>query len=283
MSKSSVWRPWPWLLAPLLAAALACSVSIGGTPSSQLILTQAAATASALAAPSAAPATATASQVPRRAATRAAADTPPGPTPTRPSSGPVALDPCSLMSQAEAEALLGARSAKPTVQNGACLFAEAQARVTVVNVYAYPPEQAQQVFQGHVFLLQGYRVKIDPAALDKLKADSAAGDVVASLNDLADMAVGQSNYRAEKVDGLGRAALWSWNAAGTVQQAYLLAAKPGAVAGLELVLSASSQEASTKQAVVEIVRRILAGLPESFTVAGVGPDATGTLTPAHSS
>ncbi len=263
---------WLRLCLPLVAAALACNVSSSAAPTAQLVLTAAAATATALASPAATATNAPAPPVPTLA--------PPRATPPQDQAEPVQLDPCSLMSQTEAEGLLGAKAGKPTLQNGACLFTEAQARVNVVSVYAYPATQAQSVLEAHVFLLQAYRVKIDPAALAKLQKDSAAGETVSALNDLADMAIGQAGYHAEKVDGLGRAALWSWNAVSTRQQGFLLAAKPGAVAGMEIVLDASSSEAVTKEALTAIVRRILTGLPDHFTVIGVAPTATGTPTPA---
>ena len=289
-------RSWPgWALLPVVAATLACSLASGGGAPASLGLTQAAATVTAAAAQAATllagvqtPAT-TATPAPtelvvdtltstaRATGTPMAAKRPtstPTPaagatgTPTPASSGQVKLDPCSLMSQAEAEGLLGAKAGKPTLQNGACFFSEAKTRLTVVDVFAFPAAQAQPTFDAHAFLLQGFHVKIDPAALTKLQADSAAGDMVAALSDLANMAIGHGNYRAEKVDGLGSVALWSWNLVNTRYQAYLLAAKPGALVGIEFVLGASGQEAGTKQAATVIVRRILNGLPANFTVSG---------------
>jgi len=272
-----------WFLAFLLAMALACSTINSPTPSAGPIMTAAAATASALAITApvtsapiptvAGPATAASTRAANHPATPAGT----GASPTPPPGPVVQLDPCSLLSQAEAESLLGAKANSPTVQNGACVYSEAQKRVTVVNVYAYPAAQAGSVFEGHVLLLRGYQVTLDPAALARLKADSASGDMVAALNDLTGMAVGQSNYHAEKVDGLGRAALWSWNAVSSVQQAYLLAAKPRAVVGMELVLGPSSQEAATRQAVAAIIQRILTGLPDRFVVPGVPIGASAPL------
>ncbi len=261
-----------WLFAPLLAAALACNTSGGAAPTAQLILTSAAATASALAGPAATATPAPSTPVPTPA--------PPSATATQAPGVSVQLDPCSLMSQAEAEGLLGDKVGKATSQDGACAYADAHTRVDAVDFYAYPAAQAELVFEAHLFLLQAMHVKVDPAALAKLQKDSAAGETVAALNDLADMAIGQDNYHAERVDGLGRVALWSWNAVSTRQQAYLLAARPGAIVGMELVLGTSSSEASTKQAAIAILRRILTGLPDQFTVMGVTPTATDTPTPA---
>ncbi len=303
MTHSYNHRPLAVSLALLLAAALACSPLASPAAPSGAPLTQAAATitaaanvivtsraaatlhalgptpapptsapaaAATAAASAAASATPGATLVPTTAASPSTAD--PGATGTAASTpgGAVVVDPCSLITAAEVQSLLGVALKTPKVQNGGCLFVDAATGFTQgLALYAVPASQTQYFFEQYVAELKFSGIKIDSTATDKLNADIAGGDTVASLNDLLAMAVGQPSFHAVKLDGVGSAALWSWNAAGNQQAATLFAAKPGALVGLVLAAGASAKETDVQPPVQTIVSRTLVNLPANFTVSGL--------------
>jgi hypothetical protein len=286
------------LVLPLLAASLACSTLTGG--SAGAALTQAAATVNAAANPAATAQAAvptsapiltqaptaeppTAASTPTVApgattlATEAVTGTPAGAdTPTTSSTAPatpggaVVLDPCTLFTVAEAQSLTGVPMGTPKPQSGSCVIADAATgQSSGVVVYALPASQAQAFLNQFVPSLKQSGVTV-PAALEaKLTQDTTAGDMVAAVNDLLAMSLNQPKFKAEKLEGVGSAALWSWNTVLTLQEGLLVAAKPGAVVALALIAGASAKEADAKPAMQQLVGRILDGLPASFTVAGL--------------
>lgn len=290
-------------LSPLVVAALACSLLPGGNPTSpntsstqaaaaitaaanQIATDNAAATGVAAAAglpsptqppaPSAAATTAPTVASSATALTAAATSTAtPAPSAagslTATAGGPVAqrVDPCSLVQSAEVQALVGVEMAPPRAQNGGCVFADAATGVTAgLVVFAVPASQTQYFLQQYESQLKAGGVKIDATAVPKLNADIQAGDTVASVNDLAAMALGQPSYKANKVDGLGSVALWSWNPVGKYLFGSLVTAQPGDLVGLVLVVGAPAKEADAQAALKQIASRILGRLPAKFTVIG---------------
>jgi hypothetical protein len=281
------------LLLPLLAATLACSALTGPAGPSGAVLTQAAATVTAAAhvaatALAAAPTTApilteapTAATTPTTApgatalATEASTATlgPSAADTLTPEPGEaVVLDPCTLISSGEVASLMGVTAGTPKPQFGGCEFLGAGTSISsVVVLYALPASQSPSFFQQNLLYLRISDVRVDAAASAKFDADVQAGDTVASLDDLIAMSLGQPKFNAQKVDGLGSAALWSWNsnAARNSQNGDLLVARPGVVVSLRLIVGSSITEAGARPLIQPIVKRILANLPASFTVPGL--------------
>ena len=220
-----------WL--PFLAAALACSAParLDATPNA---LTQAARTAI--------------------AATDAVA---------------VVVDPCAFMTTDEATALAGEPAAPPQpLAGGGCIYFDAAATSTGVGLYVLPASHAQAFLGQYVPALIVNGVPLDQKLADKLTADTAAGDMPAAVNDLADLTLGLPGYEIKKLDGVGSAALWSWHTLDQNQEGVLMAAKPGALVAVILRGAAATQEADAQPAMAAIVSRILASLPDNFTVPG---------------
>ncbi len=291
-----------WLLAfvlPLLAATLACNALSGpaGPGPANGLLTQAAATITAAAkleatAQAAAPTSATsptqaptvavataasspaavpsATTAPTQAAVTATPETAASGTPAATAANAAVVDPCRLITVDEAQAFVGVSVGTPQQKGAGCLFLDAATGFTYeVIVYALPASQSQSYVQQSVAQLKSFNVKVDPAAETKLNQDVTANDTVAAVNDLIGMSVGQANYTAQKLDGLGSTALWAWNKYAKLQQASLTTAKPGVVVALLVVVGLSAKEADLQPAMQKTVSHILDGLPASFTVAGL--------------
>jgi len=289
------------LLLPLAAAALACSLLGAPARPSGAPLTQAAATNSAqlpttapsqaataqpaatdTSAPTAAPSdtaapqdTATAATVAGTAAATAAATAASADTPGANTGATV--DPCTLVSADEAKAILGVDVGQPKAQaSGGCLIADAATGQSAgIIVFALPAAQAGPFFDQYQAQLQQAKIKFDPTQLNR---DVANGDMVAAVNDVVTITVGQPGFHAQRLAGVGDAAIWSWNSILALQEGTLVAARPHAILGL-VVVGPSLKEGVVQPLLVPIAQRILAALPDSFTVATPQPPASGGLDP----
>ena len=226
-------RALPLWLLPLLAAALACSLSSAApTPNA---LTQAAAT--------------------KVAATDAVAPM---------------VDPCGFISTSEASTLAGAPAAPPRpLTGGGCIYYDTAITTTGVGLYVLPAAHAQTFLGQYVPAFQGHGVPIDDKTAKRFADESAAGDMPAAVNDLAEMTAHMPGYTIQKLAGVGSAALWSWHTLDQNQEGVLLGAQPGALVVMILHGPLDTQSATAQPAMAALVRRILDSLPGRFTVPGL--------------
>jgi len=261
------------LLLPCLAATLACA-GIGGPNSApNVALTQASGTLSAAAtqvattlpiatvlAPTPAPPTAAATNP---ASTAASAAT----LAVTPVANGSAINPCSLITSADAQPLVGGVAIGPgQYQNQSCLFTNAS-NTAEVALFVLPPTQTQAFLAIYVPTLESSAVTIVPELDSKLTQDAAAGDMPAAVKDLLAMYGGTPGYHIQKLEGIGSAALWSWHATDQDQQGALIAGQPGALVALVVIGSPTTQESDDQIQMGTIVRRVLSSLPASFTLA----------------
>jgi len=189
-------------------------------------------------------------------------------TPTAVPPGVTVLDPCTLVSTAEATALAGQPAAPPKPLPSGCIYYDTSITSTGVGLYVFPASQAQGFLGQYVPALTANFIPLKQEDIDKLNQDSAAGDMPAAVNDLVALTSGVKGYEVKKLDGVGSAALWSWHTLDQNQEAVLMAARPGALVALLLHATLATQEAQAQPAMAAIVTRILANLPSSFAVAG---------------
>jgi hypothetical protein len=143
-----------------------------------------------------------------------------------------------------------------------------------IVLYALPASQAGAFLDQYVPNLKQFGVTVDPKLAAQLAKDTQAGDTVAAVNDAIQMSVGQANFSAEKVSGLGSAALWSWNTVLKLQEGFLVAAQPGALVAIVVVGNGTMKEDTLKPAVQSLVSGILAALPPDFALPIVEPTPT---------
>jgi hypothetical protein len=191
--------------------------------------------------------------------------TPPAePTATTPGNESTAagtVDPCSLITAAEAESLLGEAVGEPTPVEGGCIYLEPTERIHTVTVFAAQGEAAAEALGVQLFLvsLMG-GMQLDEATVQESQALTEAGDVVGLVEQMTTLAAGQSAFHAEAVEGLGDAALWVWMAMageGAPQQGFLVAAQGETAAGINLVVGDGRDEAETLATARPLVERIL--------------------------
>ena len=128
------------------------------------------------------------------------------PTPFPPPAGqPQELKACSLLTAAEAEAILGQPAALPQEINGACAIANAKDGLYMVSVTAAQGQQAEGILQGQAFLLGMAGVPLDETKMARLKELSDAGDFAGFFAEMVALAQGAPAVQARLVDGMGDA------------------------------------------------------------------------------
>jgi hypothetical protein len=261
------------LLLPFLAATLACASLGGPSGAPNAALTQAAGTLSAAATQVATALAITTTLGPTPASLPTEAATNPAPTAASaatlavtPAANGSAINPCSLITSAEAQPLVGGVAMGPgKFQNESCVFSN-DANTAEVALFVLPPAQAQAFLAIYVPALEGNGITVDPAAAKKLTDDAAAGDMPAAVNDLLALTNGMAGYHIEKLDGIGSAALWSWHQVEQDQEGALFAAQPGALVAMIVFGPVTVKETDDQPRMEAIVRRVLSNLPASFTL-----------------
>jgi len=284
-------RPIAAALLTLMAAALACSPAAGATATPLLALTQAAATITAaaniMATSNAAPTAARLATQPPAATVASSATAAGSPTPgagaslaptqavtataeTAASATPgasgqaTALDPCTLITTADATTILGTPATDGVAISGYCTYQDARAKSQTVHVFAF---QSRQSITGAILCDVSELLIGDTAATAQVNADVKSGDWVAAVNAMIASPAAMPDRTMVKVDGVGDAAMFAHLALGGRRLDFALVAKKDVVIGFTLALVAGDA-AATQKAVVPLLQSILARLPPSFTVNG---------------
>jgi len=181
-----------------------------------------------------------------------------------PGSGP-ALDPCSLASASDIDSIMGTQSEDGVVQLGTCFFQDVATHKLSVRVYALPGGDTARInlTSAQEIILAG-----NTKAQKQYLTDITAGDYVAAVSDLGATPHSSASLTLTKLDGVGDAAVFFSQTAGTTRFTYAFAAKPKVLVGLEALLG-PGDTAKTQAAITALFTRILASLPDSFTVKGV--------------
>jgi len=254
-------RPIAAALLMLMAAALACSPAAGATATPLVALTQAAATITAAAniAATSNPAPTAARAATQPPAATAAASATPGA-----SGQATALDPCTLITTADATTILGAPATDGVANVGYCTYQDVAAKSQTVRVFAF---RTRLSITGAILGDTSELLIGDTAATAKVNAAVNAGDWGAAVNGMIASPAGEPDRTLVKLNGLGDAALFAQLSLGGRRLVFALVAKKDVVIGFTMALVAGDA-AATQKAVVPLLQSILAKLPPSFTVNG---------------
>jgi hypothetical protein len=179
---------------------------------------------------------------------------------------PQDLQPCSLITQAEAEAILGEPAAPAQEMNGACAFNNAKDSLYVVSVAAAQDKQTEGILQGQAFLLGMAGAPLDQPTLDKLKALSDAQDFKGYFAELVALAQNAPAAKAQLVDGVGDAGYWLWLTADTRRQGALVVARGPTLVNVNLVVADSQTEPAMLDASKVLADKVFSRLPAHFVI-----------------
>jgi hypothetical protein len=199
-------------------------------------------------------------------------------TPTEPPAPvgpPQALEACSLLTAAEAEAILGEPAGPPQALQGGCAFNNASNSLYTVSVGAAQGEETSGVLQGLAFMLGLAGVPLDEARMQKLQAFAGAQDYRGFFDELTTAAAGTA-VKAQSPEGLGDVAWWAWIEAGERRQGALAVVRGPTLVNVNLVVAAGQEETAMLEAAKTLAETVFGRLPASFTIQ---PPETASLPP----
>lgn len=201
----------------------------------------------------------------------------PGPT-----TGPVVLDICSLLTQDEAAQALG-EPVKNVATDTSCIYSDAATGKYEIGAYAFQGAESFNFWDSRVYLLSIFGLQIDQSSVDEIKAWDAVGNHKAVIEKLTLLSSGQSDpqFVARGLSGdWGDVAFWFWKDPGNgMRQGFVVAVKGDVLAGVDLVHGEKSDEAAAFEVAHQTLLRLFERLPARFTV----PLATPTIPPAPAS
>ena len=209
-----------------------------------------------LAPPTAVPATATPIQ-PTEA---------PTPTFTPSPAGPVVLDPCTLMTSADAEVFFAQPAGQATNSSGSCVFMNSDSLYTVSLAAAQGRDQLG-IYQGQFILFGFSGGTVDEATQTRLKLMAESGDASGFFGELVSLTAGSSKVKTALLENTPfDMAYWSWFSVDTRNQASLVVTRDGTMINLNMVVPASQPEATVQSAALTLAERIAGQLPVGFTL-----------------
>jgi len=196
----------------------------------------------------------------------------------------VEVDPCSLITAAEAEAIFAEPAGPATVMSGACTISNAKDSLYMVSVTAAQNQQAGGILQGQAMLLGFAGGSLDEARMAKLKELAAVPDYKGFFTEVVAAAQGAPTLKARLVDvGGNDLSYWAWITAQSRRQGAFVAARGPTLVNINLIVADSQPEDAVLAAAESLAGKIFERLPASFTVpmpsaapASSAPEATPT-------
>jgi hypothetical protein len=177
------------------------------------------------------------------------------------------LDPCLLLTSAEAEAILAQPVGAPTPMNGACIYSNSDGLYTV-SVAAAQGKQASGILQGQAMLLGFAGVQLDQGRMDKLKLMAEALDYSGFFTELVAIAEGSTIFKARLIeDGKNDVTYWAWIDAQSRRQGAFVAARGQTLVNINLVVADTQTEDAMLAASTALAEKSFGLLPAQFTLA----------------
>lgn len=175
------------------------------------------------------------------------------------------LDPCSLITAAEAEAILGEPVSPAKVLNGSCVFTNAKDGIYSLNVATAQKTDTYYILQSQATLLGLSGINIDSATLDKFKAMALSTDFKGFFTELVLTAKGSTIMNARLYKGGGNdLTYWAWIKAAPRQQGAYVAVRGDTLVNINIVTSETQKEADTLKAINDLSGSIFRKLPKEF-------------------
>ena len=175
------------------------------------------------------------------------------------------LQPCSLITSAEAEAILGEPATAPTVSSGGCAFNNASDSLYAVSVGVAQAGQAEGILQGQVMLMGFAGVQFDEAKMTRFNNLSDAQDFKTFFTELVAAAQGSTVVKAQLVeDGVSDVVYWAWLTAQSRRQGAYVAVRGKTMVNVNVVVADTKPEQSMFEASQALANKIFDRLPTNF-------------------
>lgn len=178
------------------------------------------------------------------------------------------LDPCSVVTLAEAETILAEPASAPTPMNGACTFSNAKDALYTVTVAAAQDKDTNGILQGQAMLLAFAGAQIDETRMNNLKLMAAALDYTGFFTELIAAAEGIPTLKAQLIEKDGMdIAYWLWITIDTRRQGAFVAVRENTMVNINLVVADTQTEEAMLATSSALAEQVFERLPEKFALA----------------
>jgi hypothetical protein len=188
---------------------------------------------------------------------------------------PVVLDPCSLITFAEAEAILAEPAGPPQTISGLCAYNNARDSLYTVSVAAAQDHDTIGLLQGQTMLVGFTGGKLDEARMEKIKTMSATFDYKGVFYELTAAAENLPTLKARLVDDDDfDLVFWAWITAQTRRQGAYVAVRGQTMVNINLIVADTQSDGSMLAASKSLAEKIFERLPAKFTLPKPTPTPT---------
>jgi methionine-rich copper-binding protein CopC len=189
-----------------------------------------------------------------------------------------ALDICALVTRADVEKFFGEPAGDPKPVNSGCTFTNAKDGLYAFSLGAAQDKEASAVMQGQALLLGMAGVKLDEAAMDRLKSLADALDYKGYFTELATQSKSSPNISAKLFAGGGNdLTYWAWITVPPRATGAFVAVRGTTLVSLYVVVPESQTADSILTTANNLAGEIFKKLPEKFTIeAGSSPQPPST-------
>jgi hypothetical protein len=186
------------------------------------------------------------------------------------------LDICALVTKADVEKFFGEPAGDPKPVNSGCTFTNAKDGLYAFSLGAAQEKEASAVMQGQALLLGMAGVKLDEAAMARLKSLADALDYKGYFTELATQSKSSTNISAKLFGGGGNdLTYWAWITVPPRATGAFVAVRGTTLVSLYVVVPESQTADAMLTTANNLAGEIFKKLPEKFTIeAGSTPSSS---------
>jgi hypothetical protein len=185
------------------------------------------------------------------------------------------LDPCALITSAEAEGILAEPVSAPNAMSGTCSFSNAKDSLYMVSVAAAQDADTNGMLQGQAMLMGFAGAQLDEARMTKLKSMAASMDFTGFFTELVTAAQGTPTLKAKLIDKDGQdLTYWTWQTADTRRQGDYVAVRGNTLVNINLIVADTQTEEAMLAAAGSLADQVFGRLPAKFSLAVPSASAT---------
>ncbi len=200
-------------------------------------------------------------------------------TPTEEDDGK--LDPCTLITAEQAEAILGEPVTPAEVKNGSCVFSNAKDKLYMVNIAAAQDKETAGILQGQAILLMFTGNPVSDDLTNKLKTLSDEQNYKGFFTELATASKGSQVMTAKLFTGGGHDLVyWAWINAPPRRQGAFVAVRKNTLVNINVILPDTVNSSDMLKMLNTLAGDAFAKLPEEFSIGQSGMEISQANTAA---
>ena len=177
------------------------------------------------------------------------------------------LDPCTLITAEQAEAILGEPVTPAEVKNGSCVFSNAKDKLYMVNIAAAQEKETAGILQGQAILLMFTGNAVSDDLTSKLKTLSDEQNYKGFFTELAAASKGSQVMTAKLFTGGGHDLVyWAWINAPPRRQGAFVAVRKNTLMNINVVLPDSVNSSDMLKMLNTLAGDAFTKLPEEFSI-----------------